>query len=235
MAINLFCFPYAGGSRYSYNNFTKSADDNLNLVHLDYPGRGIRFREALIKDLETLADDCFEKIRHQLHLPYAFYGHSMGTAVSYLVTKRIIKEKINPPMHLFLSGRGGPGWDYPEKKRYLLPSNQFRKLLREMGGNSDEILNDEDLMVFFEPILRADFEALEKYRYTPAVPFNIPITVLIGEQEDITLEQANAWQMETQSQIEVKSFPGKHFFIFDYADSIMKIIARKLLPASICV
>lgn len=235
MAINLFCFPYAGGSRYSYNVFTKYADEGLNLIHLDYPGRGIRFREGLIKELGALADDCFERIKDKLYQPYAFYGHSMGTAVSYLVTKRIIREKMNPPLHLFLTGRGGPGWDYPEKKRYLLPSSEFRKLLREMGGNSDEILNDEELMVFFEPILRADFEALEKYRYTPAEPFDIPITVLKGDQEEITTEQAYAWQQETLQEIEVKTLPGKHFFIFDHADFIMKMMAKKLVASGVWV
>jgi len=230
MKLNLICFPFAGGSKYSYNNYIKLADKNLQLIPIDYPGRGFRFKEALITNVKPLIEDCFDKIKGHLHEPYAIYGHSMGSIVSYLVTKRIIAEGLPQPKHLFLSGRGGPSVAYTEPPRYLLPSDKFRAQLKEMGGSPDEVLNDEDLMCFFEPILRADFEALENYKYEHTQPFDIPVTVMIGEQERVTLEQAFTWQNETTQKIDIRRFPGRHFFIFEHTATIMDIIGQKLLP-----
>jgi surfactin synthase thioesterase subunit len=233
MKVNLFCFPFAGGSKYSYNNYVSLANKNIKVIPIDYPGRGLRFKEPLVKKLDTIIEACFDKIKNDLQKPYAIYGHSMGTIISYLVTKRIIKEGLNPPSNLFLSGRGGPSVVYNEPARYLLPSNEFRNQLKEMGGCPDEVLNDEDLMSFFEPILRADFEALEVYQYEEPQPFDIPITVMIGEQERVTIEQASAWQKETKVKIDLIRFPGKHFFIYDHAPEIMKIIEQKLLNENV--
>ena len=198
MTVNLFCFPFAGGSKYSYNSYARLAGKNIKMIPLDYPGRGFRIRETLLTVIGLIVDDCFEMIKDRLETPYALYGHSMGTIVSYLLTKRIIKEGLAPPVYLFLSGRGGPSVTYAGTAKHLLPSAQFKEALKKMGGNSDEVLNDRELMDFFEPILRADFEALENYRYEIAEPFDIPITVMIGEQEGITPEVANAWQMRDQ-------------------------------------
>src|SRR5947209_3741674 len=146
MKVNLFCFPFAGGSKYSYNSYAKLANKHIKVVPVDYPGRGLRFKEPLLKVLDPIINDGFEKIKDNLHEPYAFYGHSMGTIVCYLVTKRIIEEGLPQPVHLFLSGRGGPSVVYSEPARYLLPKEKFRAQLREMGGSPDDVLNDEELM-----------------------------------------------------------------------------------------
>ena len=229
MKVNLFCFPFAGGSKYSYNNYVKLANKNIKVIPMDYPGRGLRFKEPLLTVLKPIIDDCFETIKDKLQEPYAFYGHSMGTMVSYLLIKRIIKEGLPQPLHLFVSGRGGPSVIYAEQARHLLPRDKFRSQLREMGGSPDEVLNDEDLMSFFEPILRADFEALENYIHDGTNdPFDIPITVMFGTQERVTFEQATTWQKETKHKIDLRQFEGKHFFIFDHSQKIMEIVAQKL-------
>jgi len=231
MRINLFCFPFAGGSKYSYNNLSRAAGKHLRLIPMDYPGRGVRFKEPLLTVMEEIADDCFDRIKDNLDHPYAIYGHSMGTLVSYLVTRRIVQEGGRLPLHLFLSGRGGPSDPPLETDRYLLPKDKFRARLREMGGNSDEVLDDEELMRFFEPVLRADFEAVETYPHAASEALDVPITVMIGEEEKITADQAGSWQKETLHPIDVRTFPGKHFFIFEQAPALMEIIQDKLFSA----
>jgi len=226
--MNLFCFPFAGGSRYSYNVYLKLARSGLNMIPVDYPGRGIRIRETPLTDLTLLVEDCFRRIKNDLNEPYALYGHSMGAIVSYLLVKKIIREGFVPPVNLFVSGRGGPSVVHPDLGRYKLPTREFRAFLSNMGGESDEVLNDEDLMSFFEPIHRADFEALETYCYEAGEPFDVPITVMIGEQERIPMDHAGAWQKETRAGVEIRTFPGRHFFILQHAGEIVRIFEQKL-------
>jgi surfactin synthase thioesterase subunit len=227
--MTLFCFPFAGGSKYSYNHFIPFAAKGLNIVPLELPGRGARRRETLTANMNGAVTDIYNTIRSDLSTPYAFYGHSMGAVLAYLVVKRIISDKLPSPVYIFVSGREGPSIPNTDKLRHLMPREQFIAELREIGGSPDELLNDDDLMDFFEPVLRADFAAMELYEYEETYPFNIPILAMIGLDEKILEEEVQAWQKETIQEIEIKRFEGKHFFIFTHPEEIMSLINARLL------
>lgn len=229
MKINLICFPFAGGSAYSYASFQQFVPNNIKLITVEPPGRGKRIDQPLLPDIQSIANDVYDQVKPLLKEPYAFYGHSMGTIVAYLITKRIIKEGLPQPLHLFVSGRMGPSAKDNEPHIHHLPQNEFREKLKEIGGSPDEFLDDDNLMSFFEPILRADFRSNELYEYEGiTAPFDIPVTVMIGKEEKINEYEAMAWQQETTKPIEVYWFSGGHFFILDHVQEIMRIIGNKL-------
>lgn len=225
---NLFCLPFAGGSKYSYNEYTKVAGHHVNLIPLEVPGRGGRVREQLLTDLNAMVDDIWFQIKDRLQERYAIYGHSMGTMIGYLLVKKILRGSQPPPVELFFSGCGAPSIVRDRTPRHDLPRQQFIEKLMEYGGSPDEVLTNESLLSFYEPILRADFKALENYKYQPSAPFNIPITVMIGLEEKTTYEEAEEWKKETLSDVNIHQFPGRHFFIFNYPREIMQIVSEKL-------
>lgn len=228
--VNLFCLPYAGGSAYSYKGFLKSSPNFLEIVFLELPGRGNRAKEPLLKSLEHMVVDLMSQINSRTTEPYAIYGHSMGALLGYLLTKHIIKAGLPPPLHLFFTGCSGPSIADIDRGRHLLPQDQFIEKLRELDGSPEEILSDPILMAYFEPIIRADFEAVDNYVYEEGEPFSeIPITIINGLNERATYEHGLAWQKETTEKIDFRQFPGKHFFIYDYQHEIMKIITNKLI------
>ncbi|HYF29990.1 MAG TPA: thioesterase domain-containing protein [Chitinophagaceae bacterium] len=233
MKINLFCFPFAGGSVYSYAKYNGVAPRNIKLIPLELPGRGKRIIEPLLTDIHSMADDLYRIIKPMLNEPYAFYGHSMGTVLSYLITRRLISEGQSGPLYLFMSGRFGPSAKDPDPFNHNLPKNEFRAKLKEIGGSPDEFLADDTLMDFFDPILRADFRAIEEYQYQPTEPFDIPMVIMVGKEEKVTPETAMAWQVETTKPIDIRWFNGKHFFILDYPSEIMRIIGQKLQTVTI--
>lgn len=226
--INLYCLPFAGGSKYSYRGYSKYAPSYLNIVPIEIPGRGSRVNERLLTNLDTIANDVFSQIKNKLDEPYAIYGHSMGTLIAYALTKRIIKENLKQPLYLFLTGCTGPSLRYRDLVDHLLPKQEFFREIKKLGGSPDAVLNDPILMDFFEPILRADFEAVATYNYERSEPFSIPISVIIGAEENASFEEAMAWQQETTLPIEVKTLPGNHFFIFDHEATIIQSVAEKL-------
>ena len=213
---------------YSFKSFEPFVPEGINWIPLEPPGRGKRAREPLVKDLYTISADLFRQLRGQLDSPYMIYGHSMGGLLAYLVTLRIAASDLPAPRQLFVSGCGGPSSATQRVGRYRLPGEQFWKTLRDLGGSPDEILYDRDLQLFFEPILRADFEAIENYQYRHCTPFDIPITVLIGRDEFVTRKEALLWQKETRAPIEVISYPGNHFFIFEQARHIVHLMAQSI-------
>jgi surfactin synthase thioesterase subunit len=226
--MKIFCFPYAGGSIYSLKQFERLMPAGIEWIPIEPPGRGRRVHEALIRDLYALSADIFKQIRGRLDEPYAIYGHSMGAMLAYLVAKRIMACGLPAPLQLFVSGCGAPSGKPENKGRYLLPTDKFWAALRELGGSPDEVLHNTDLQRFFEPILRADFEAIENYQYQQGVPLDIPITVMIGSQEAISRKDAGRWQEETLAPVEVVHFPGNHFFIFEQARAIAGLIQSNL-------
>lgn len=225
--IKIFCIPFAGGSQFSYLGYRKEAISNLELLLLDLPGRGKRLDEKCLTDIHAMTDDVFQNVVANIKEPYAIYGHSMGGLIAFLLTKKIIKKGITPPLKLYLTGRGGPSVIRKDEMKHTLPREAFIQTLKDLGG-MDHILADHSLIEFFEPILRADLQAAERYQYTKEKPFDIPITVLIGEDEKITLEEASAWQAETTHPLTLKQLPGNHFFIFQHEKEIMEMIFREL-------
>jgi surfactin synthase thioesterase subunit len=109
-----------------------------------------------------------------------------------------------------------------------LEGEEFIQSLKDMGGFQEELLQDAMVMEFFEPILKADFRAIENYTYEETPLFQIPITVMIGADEEVTNDEAWSWKKESTEKVEVKVFPGHHFFIFDQAPAVMELISSRL-------
>ena len=226
--FTLFCLPHAGGNKYAYRSFSDAAPPFVKVKILEYPGRGDRVREKPVTDVKLLAKMMVDEIRDELNAPYAIYGHSMGTLVGYLMAREIRHAGYADPKFLFFTGSEGPATRMKEKTRHMLPQDELIEELRSMGGISDEVLGEPDIMSFFLPIIRADFQAVETYQHTPAEHFGFPIHVIIGTEEKVTLEEARSWQMETHLPIEIMQLHGNHFFIFDHTERIMRLISEKI-------
>jgi surfactin synthase thioesterase subunit len=229
----LFCLPFAGSSAYSYRAFQSYADDTLRIAAIDLPGRGRRFCEPLLRDLNDMADDAYNQIRQQLNGgAYTVYGHSMGSWIAYLLVKRILRDGYPPPRHLFVSGRSSPSMPGKEKDWHRLPRTDFIEILKRFGGTPREVIGHQELMELFEPVLRADFQALANYTYEKSEPLSVPITVLWSGDEDVTRAEALGWREQTTKDFSLLEFSGGHFFIFRHAAEIVRIFSRAV--ADVC-
>ncbi|MBU0484515.1 MAG: alpha/beta fold hydrolase [Proteobacteria bacterium] len=225
-AATVFCLPFAGGSSHSYQELQRFTNSGVKLVGLDLPGRGSRFSEPLLKNLPAVVDDLFSQIKGRLSENYAIYGHSLGACLGYLLVKRIIREQCPLPFHLFVSGREAPSSPKKAENRHLLPRADFFDAVRQFEGTTNEVLENRELMDLFEPVLRADFQALDTYIYEKDLPFDVPITVMHGTDDHVTISDAQRWQEETTREISLLEFQGGHFFIFKNAKKIVEVFAQ---------
>ncbi len=229
--INLYCLPFAGGNKYSYREFVEKAPSFLNIITLEYPGRGAMIKEPFNSDINALANNLYKQISNEIGgINYGLYGHSLGGLMSYLLTLKISQHNRQAPSHLFITGTTGPSAPsrQEEKKRYLMNKEEFIQEIKELDGMPEEILQNEELLYYFEPILRADFKLSENYIHQYHAPLNIPITVITGTEEDMEPEDIQSWQKETTYKVDFKKLPGKHFFIFKHTQTIIDIISKKL-------
>ncbi len=226
--MKILTVPFAGGNAYSYRALQAHVTTIGHIEGLELPGRGMRVSEPLCRSLEHLADDLFERrVRQAAAGDYLLFGHSMGAALVYLLLLRIWTAGLPLPRLVVLSGKSAPS--VPETRvRHRLDRPAFREMLVRMGGCPPEILAEIELMDYFEPILRADFEAVETWRPTPHEPLPVPAMVLHGRGDEMPREHLLAWQDEFSEPIDFHEFEGDHFFIQRHWPAIGRLIAHRL-------
>ena len=225
--IKIIGLPFAGGNMYSYQMYEKILPTGFEWRSIDLPGHGARMQEKLVSDFDVLADDIFEQIKGDIISgEYLIYGHSMGTILAYELMKRIIKQGYRLPICLFMTGREAPS--VLEKDRPTdLDSEGFWNYIKEKGGLPKGLLEDKDVLAFFEPILRADFNTIVGYKFEALPePLPVPIFVQIGDEEDITNDELMAWQELTILPLEYQIVKGDHFFINDNPQRVLDAIVE---------
>jgi external thioesterase TEII len=127
----------------------------------------------------------------------------------------------------FFSGRKGPVLNTGKGNRHKLPSKEFKLELENLGGCPKEVLQNHELMEIFEPILRADFKAVETYQYASTEPLHQKITLFHGIQDHFTKEDVMTWQQESTQPLEYFEFDGGHFFLYK---KNVKQLVKQLKP-----
>jgi len=226
----LFLLHFAGGNCYSYDFLKKYVNSDFEFIPLELPGRGRRFNQNLLYDKDDSIEDYITQILSKRNnKPYVIYGHSMGATLGLHVVNRM-EEIKDSPLYLVVSGNPGPGIkeliekDEKKGKRILMNDFEFKNELRELGGIPEEILENEELYAFFNPILRADFEILEKnVLEEKKIKIKTPIYALMGSEENDNTK-INNWQNFTFGEFHYQILSGDHFFINNHPDKIANVI-----------
>ncbi len=227
MKKQLFLLHFAGGNSYSYNFLKSYLGHEYEFISLELPGRGKRFQEDLIRDKREAIDDYVSQIKMlRSNEPYVLYGHSMGATLGLSVTK-IMEEAGDPPNYLVVSGNAGPGLkDESRKNRHLLGDAEFKEVLIELGGIPDEVLDNDELYEFFAPIIRADFEVLEKDNFSEeGTTVSVPIYTIMGDRED-TVGCIENWKQFTSEGHSTEIWAGNHFFIHNQGARLVKLLEK---------
>jgi surfactin synthase thioesterase subunit len=224
----LFLIPFAGGSAYNLQGLA-SLIKNADTIILECPGRGSRFPEPLLDDIDAIVNDLLAPVLAVVRQgrQFAIYGHSMGTLIGYLLSRKIYAYEQVYPTHLFVSGSGAPGLA-GKRNWHLLPEDEFWKVLSELGGCQQEILENAELKTLFGPIVRADLAAIDSYTYVNEPEMDVEITVLKGVDDEAELVKFQYWQRVTNYPVDLREFEGDHFFIYRHLDAIAEIIDNKL-------
>ncbi|KAA6447673.1 thioesterase II family protein [Bacillus swezeyi] len=210
----LFCLPYAGSSSTIFSPWRNLLDQSIELVALELPGHGTRMTEPLLYDVKSVAEDLYRQAKpHLKGSDYAIFGHSMGSLLAYELQRKIASEEKKEPVHVFFSGRFPP--HIPEKQvLHQLPDSELKKAIIDMGGVPEAFSKNDQVLNFFLPILRADFQLLETYQCPSVDPVQCEISVFYGKCDlPSVLFDLNDWHRYTKQQCHFYEFNGDHFFI----------------------
>jgi len=217
----LIIFHFAGGNCHSFQFLTPLLKE-FDVFTPELPGRGRRMGEPLLREFPDAVRDMYDQVcRRTTDTEVILYGHSLGSYLAFGVAD-LLEKAGRPASCLLVSGNPGPGVREP-KYRYLMPKELFMEELRQLGGIPEEFLHDKDLIDFFEPILRADFELAERNDLAAAGAVNTPIYAMMGTRED-QVELLHNWKRFTRGAFDQETMEGDHFFIYDHAHRIADIL-----------
>ncbi|MGW7280714.1 thioesterase II family protein [Streptomyces sp. NPDC054844] len=224
------CFPHAGGSASFFHPVSSALRPGIEVLAIQYPGRQDRRAEEPLTDIATLADRVFDALRpHLVREPRpAFFGHSMGATVAFEVAVRMRREGLAPTV-LVASGRRAPSRRRSDDV-HLRDDKGLVAEIRKLSGTDTRLLDDEEMMGAILPAVRADYRAIERYVGTPDALVDCPVEVFVGDHdEQVTLEEADAWRRHTSGDFAVHVFQGGHFYLTSRAAETIERLAATVL------
>ncbi|RZT99030.1 surfactin synthase thioesterase subunit [Advenella incenata] len=219
----LYMFPYAGGNVASFMNWQKDIAKQFDLIGVQLPGRGSHYSAAFSDDIQILVREMVPLFAGASK-PFAFFGHSLGGLLSFLVCRQLYIEGHQVPNCLIISGCKAPE-KFSSNTKEELTDAALIAMLREYGGTPEQVLKDNDMMELFIPTIKADLSLVDSFSYQRSEKINVPILVLSGvDDEAHDYSKAFEWVTETIATVEFNEFPGGHFFINNNKDEMFSII-----------
>ncbi|MFA1820382.1 thioesterase II family protein [Virgibacillus oceani] len=224
-SFRLFCFSFAGGSASFFGDWQPIlSQSGIETCAIQMPGREDRLSEKLLTNVDEIVSEVIEALEDFQDKPFAFFGHSMGTLISFEVARKLRLLKMRQPNILFMSSGKAPQIQ-PRRILHTLPNDSFLLKIKELGGTPDVIMENEDLSNIYLPILRADFKMIETYKYIDSNPLDTKIVAYGGRiDEEVKYEDIVAWEDHSLKPLKINMYEGSHFYLRDYKEKVIKNI-----------
>ena len=226
----LFCFHYAGGSASAFFKWSQQLPVFIEVCAIQLPGREQRLGEPILTNISMIVTAIGEALQQNgMDKPFAFFGHSMGSLISFEVARYLRRHQLALPFHLLISGARGPELVDPRSPVHVLPDEEMLdEIDRRYQAIPKEIRHHEELMRLLLPTIRGDFTIVETYNYTIEAPLPCPISVFGGLADDVAQDELMAWQNYTRKDFKIRMFPGGHFFIRSAERFVIDAVVREL-------
>ncbi|NWR47137.1 SAST synthase, partial [Regulus satrapa] len=213
----LICFPWAGGTTSHFAQWGKLFNDSIEVFCIRLPGRETRLGEPFAKDMTSVVNEVTSVLLEQFkEKPFAFFGHSFGTYVSFAVALHL-KEKYGlEPVHLFMSAAHAPNSAaHLALKNAEMPDEDSEFLAHvETVGGILVLPHNTDFMDSMVLMCRADARVFQTFSYEKTEknnPFSCDVTYFYGSDDKIF--DAQGWRELTSGDTSFYELPGDHFYL----------------------
>ncbi|OON72759.1 thioesterase II family protein [Streptomyces tsukubensis] len=234
-AARLFCLPHAGAGASAYREWQPKVGPGVEVVPVQLPGREARFAEPLITSAGGVAKELAEPlVERSGGKPFALFGHSMGALLAYELTHELVLAGC-PPVHLVVSGCTAPHLPSSAGREVVhqLPDARLVRHIEALRGTPGEVLDQPELLELLLPVVRADYQLYETYRFVDRLPLPVPVTALRGTEDPETTESGlRAWDGLTTAPFQAVAFPGGHFYLNAYLDEVTELARAAALRSA---
>lgn len=225
--MKLFALPYAGGNVSIFYQLKNRLPQDIELVPIELPGHGTRIKEALVDSIEAVADDIYRKLRNcNLMEPYGLLGYSMGSLICLEVYYKLLYAGERLPDYLYLCACSPPD----QRNKIITDirgcsSEELAEKLKIIGGTPEEVLENEELLQYALPIIRADFMAIEEYQCQYRDERIKSKGIIIYSNEEV--ENIHKWNRWFAFECKFHHVEDGHFFIHEKSELLLDIIRER--------
>jgi medium-chain acyl-[acyl-carrier-protein] hydrolase len=156
----------------------------VDFCPVELPGRAARLDEPPFTSMSALMEQLRDALQPLMAVPFAFFGHSVGAWMAYEAARRLLSIDGRLPIHLFVSGRGGPVRSAADPPPTGAQSDHdLLAVLRRFGGTPEAIMQRPEMIAALLPALRADLALVEGYAVDPGHRIPCPITAFGGADD----------------------------------------------------
>lgn len=223
----LFIMPFAGGSKAAFQTFEDYIKKDIQVITIEYPGRGSRIREPFCQSMDDLILDVKTQIKDNRvqGLPFALMGYSMGCEITFDLAQYVLNEQADL---LIFCARESIQYDTKGHDYTLLDQAEFEKKIIEFGGIEDKIINNPR---FFEIAMRpiyADYKLLHQYRYHADKGLLKQDIMVFYCDSDTPKEKIMGWMDFTTGKADFYEMGNNHFFINGCEKEMAELINERM-------
>lgn len=229
--LRLYCFPYAGGSPAVFRGWPDLLPAGVEVCAVNLPGRAQRIRERPCDTVAAMVADVTAGLAAESPVPFVFFGHSLGGLVAFEAARALRRRGAPLPELLMVSASLAPQCDRSERRNESLSDASLIAKLKRWNGTPPEILENQELLAFFLPVVRADLHAHNTYDFTPEPPLDVPIVAYGGTEDPLTREEDLVpWGDLTTEGFALERIAGDHFFLSTSRAELLPRMAAALGP-----
>lgn len=226
-SLTLLALPCAGASANMYLRWRPALPGWVNLRPVELPGRGARLCEPFAANFDQLVAMLADELAADMQKPYVLLGHSMGAQLAYGLSRYQLARGGPLPRALFALGSPAPAM--PDKTRFLARDrDSLIADMREQGGTPEAVFAHPELLEMSLATLAADYAICDSSHFAHPLPLPLPLHVLAGREDSISVERMQGWQLEAGSRFTLDWFDGGHFFFQQQPAAVLACLNRLL-------
>jgi surfactin synthase thioesterase subunit len=230
--FELIGLAHAGGSAASLEPLRRQLPHHIAFRALELPGRGMRRGQSLHTVRPVLVQQLCDELAPRIDRPYALFGHSLGATLAFELAHALIARGCPAPRALFPAASAGPSLRPARPRGRALSDAELEAELRSLGGTPPELFEHPQLLELCLPIVRADFQLCEGASPLGLGPLPCPIHAFAGERDRFSVEQMEAWRLETSREFTLTWLDSDHFMLGTHTAQLCAAVAERLAAAA---
>lgn len=228
--LRLIGFPHAGAGKVPIRVWGNAVPRGCSFLAARLPGREDRGRDHPFQCAEEAAAALANEIASLAPVPFALMGHSMGALLSFLTARRLEWAGCVGLRHLFVAGFRAPHLPGVPIKASTMSDAELLNELDRLDGTPSDVLGDPELMALLLPVLRADMDMIQRFKFHGGPKLHSPITAFAGAADTYAGPNLmKGWSNHTTGAFRLEIFPGGHFFFKDSCTSMNAVIKSTLI------
>nr|WP_281179636.1 alpha/beta fold hydrolase [Streptomyces violens] len=208
-------FPHSGAGPNALAPVVEQLPGAYEVLGVTLPGRERRFAESVEVDPSNLVGAVRQELSGLKPCPTVFFGHSLGGSVA--VALALADPALCSGLVISAQLPGGSRIERPDE---WADADLLR--IVELGeGTPRELLADPTWRAYVLGLLRSDLQLGARLgQQNLKGKLAVPVRILGGMQDRlVSVDQLASWHAHVNSGVQVKTFPGGHFYLLDEANA----------------